>query len=73
MLTKVFSATLQGLDAMPVTIEANITSGFRFNMVGLPDNAVKESQERVYSALEVNGYQVLTRQIIVNLVPADVR
>ncbi len=73
MLTKVFSATLQGLNAMPVMIEVNVTPGMRFNMVGLPDNAVRESQERIFSALEINGYRVPTRQIIVNLAPADVR
>ncbi len=73
MLTKVFSATLQGLNAMPVMIEVNVTPGMRFSMVGLPDNAVKESQERIFSALEVNGYHIPARQIIVNLAPADVR
>ena len=73
MLTKVFSAALQGLNAIPVMIEVNVTPGMRFNMVGLPDNAVKESQERIFSALGVNGYSIPTRQIIVNLAPADVR
>ncbi len=73
MLTKVFSATLQGLNAMPVMIEVNVTPGMRFNMVGLPDNAVRESQERIFSAIEVNGFRVPSRQIIVNLAPADVR
>ncbi len=73
MLTKVFSATLQGLNAMPVMIEVNVTPGMRFNMVGLPDNAVRESQERIFSALEVNGFRVPSRQVIVNLAPADVR
>ncbi len=73
MLTKVFSATLQGLNAMPVMIEVNVTPGMRFNMVGLPDNAVRESQERIFSAIEVNGFRAPSRQVIVNLAPADVR
>jgi magnesium chelatase family protein len=73
MLTKVFSAALQGLNAIPVMIEVNVSPGMRFNMVGLPDNAVKESQERIFSALAVNGFSIPTRQIIVNLAPADVR
>ncbi len=73
MLTKVFSATLQGLNAMPVMIEVNVTPGMRFNMVGLPDNAVRESQERIFSAIEVNGFRAPSRQVIVNLAPAYVR
>lgn len=75
MLSKVFSATMQGLSAIPVTIEVNCTEGTenRFIIVGLPDNAVKESQERVVSALNVNGYTVPARKTVVNLAPADVR
>ena len=53
MLSKVFTATMQGLTAIPVTIEVNSmeSSEWKFVIVGLPDNAVKESQERVVSAL----------------------
>lgn len=76
MLVKVHSATLQGLEAMVVTIEVdNYSSGQaqRFAIVGLPDNAVKESQERVQSALRVNGYKAPEKSVVINLAPADVR
>ncbi|MBQ0023306.1 MAG: YifB family Mg chelatase-like AAA ATPase [Prevotellaceae bacterium] len=76
MLSKIHSATLQGLDALVVTIEVdNYDSGqtTRFSIVGLPDNAVKESQERIQSALRVNGYKSPFKSVIINLAPADVR
>ncbi len=76
MLTKLHSATLQGLNAIPVTIEVNCEEAAtqsRFVIVGLPDNAVKESQERVVTAMKVNGYSVPMRSTVVNLAPADVR
>ena len=76
MLSKIHSATLQGLEAMVVVVETdNYDSGqqSRFNIVGLPDNAVKESQERVLSALRSNNYHVTNRSVIINLTPADVR
>ena len=70
MFAKVQSATLQGLDAMPVAIEVDsFDSGqtARFTIVGLPDNAVKESQERVQSALRVNHYKTPAQSVVVNL------
>jgi len=75
MLSKVYSATMQGLSAIPVTIEVNSHEApeSRFIIVGLPDNAVKESQERVLSALSINGYNVPSRKTVVNLAPADLR
>ena len=75
MLSKVFSATMQGLQAIPVTIEVSSfeSSEPKFIIVGLPDNAVKESQERVLSTLRVNGYNVPSRKTVVNLAPADLR
>ena len=76
MLSKVHSATLQGLNAIAITVEVdNYDAGQvpRFNVVGLPDSAVKESQDRVQSALRVNGYKAPFKSIIVNLAPADVR
>ncbi len=75
MLTKVYTATLQGLEALPVTMEVNEFGAtvYRFVIVGLPDNAVKESQERVTSALRVNGYLIPPKHIVVNLAPADIR
>ena len=73
MLVKVFGAAVQGIDALVVTIEVNCSQGIRFFMVGLPDAAVKESHERIVSAVEHNGYKFPRRQIIVNMSPADIR
>lgn len=73
MLVKVFSAAVQGIEATTVTIEVNLSRGIKFFLVGLPDNAVKESHERIVSALQVNGYKFPVAQIIVNMAPADIR
>lgn len=73
MLVKVFGASMQGLQATAVTIEVNATRGVRFVLVGLPDNAVKESHERILAAIENSGYTFPTRQITINLSPADIR
>ena len=76
MLSQVNSAVLQGLEAVPVKVEVDSYSGgmmTRFSIVGLPDNAVKESQERVFAALRINGFQLSKRSIVVNLAPADLR
>lgn len=73
MLVKTFSASVQGLNAQQVTIEVNLARGIRFCMVGLPDNAVKESHERIVAAVENSGYKFPAKQITVNLAPADIR
>ena len=76
MLSQINSATLQGLEAVPIKVEVDSFSpGLqpRFTIVGLPDNAVKESQERVFAALRINGFQLSKRSIVVNLAPADLR
>ena len=75
MLSKVYTATMQGLNAIPVTMEVNTSDSTQamFVIVGLPDNAVKESQERVLSSLNVNGYNVPLKKTVVNLAPADIR
>ena len=73
MLVKVYGASMQGLQATAVTIEVNATRGVRFVLVGLPDNAVKESHERILAAIENSGYTFPTRQITINLSPADIR
>lgn len=73
MLVKVFSAAVQGIEATTVTIEVNMSRGVKFFLVGLPDNAVKESHERIVSALQVNGYKFPVAQIIINMAPADIR
>lgn len=73
MLVKVFGAAMQGIDALPVTIEVNCSKGIRFLLVGLPDTAVKESHERIYSALSHNQYKFPRKQVIINMSPADIR
>ncbi len=73
MLVKVYGAAVQGIDATIVTIEVNSSRGIKFFLVGLPDSAVKESHERILSALQVNGYKFPTCQIVVNMAPADIR
>ena len=73
MLIKVFGAAVQGIDALVVTIEVNCTQGIRFFLVGLPDAAVKESHERIVSAVQHNGYKFPRRQIVINMAPADIR
>ena len=73
MLVKLFGAAVQGIDATIVTIEVNTSRGIKFFLVGLPDSAVKESHERIISALQVNGYKFPTCQIIVNMAPADIK
>ena len=73
MLVKVFGAAVQGIDATMVTIEVNITRGVQFFLVGLPDNAVKESHERIVSAVEHNGLRFPRSQVVVNMAPADIK
>ena len=73
MLVKVFAAALQGINAIQVTIEVNALRGIKFFLVGLPDNAVKESHERINSAFQYNGLRFPSKQIIVNMAPADIR
>ena len=73
MLIKVFGAAVQGIDATLITIEVNSSRGCMFYLVGLPDSAVKESHQRIISALQVNGYKIPTSNLIVNMAPADIR
>jgi len=73
MLVKTFGAAVQGINATIVTIEVNVSQGIRFMHVGLPDNAVKESHERIASALEYTGYKLPRKQIVINMAPADIR
>ena len=73
MLIKVFGAAVQGINATLITIEVNSSRGCMFYLVGLPDSAVKESHQRIISALQVNGYKMPTTNIVVNMAPADIR
>ena len=73
MLIKIYSATPVGIDAVKVTIEVHSVPGFEFTLVGLPDNAVKESHERIMAALTVNGLETLHRAFTINMAPADIK
>ncbi len=73
MLTKVFAAAVHGIDAITITVEVNVFSGVKFHLVGLPDSAVKESQQRIESALREVGYRIPGKKIIINMAPADIR
>ena len=73
MLIKVYGAAVQGIDATLITIEVNSSRGCMFYLVGLPDSAVKESHQRIISALQVNGYKLPTSNIVINMAPADIR
>lgn len=73
MLVKVYGSAVHGIDATTITIEVDVTQGIKFLLVGLADNAVKESQQRIESALRLNGYGWPRRKIIVNMAPADIR
>lgn len=73
MLVKSYAAAVQGITATIVTIEVNCTKGIQFFLVGLPDVAVKESHERIISALQVSGYKFPRNRIVVNMAPADIR
>lgn len=73
MLVKVFGSAVLGINATKVTIETEISQGGKFYLVGLPDNAVKESQQRIDAALRTNGYRIPGKRIIINMAPADIR
>ena len=73
MLVKTFGCALFGIEAIQVTIEVNIGRGINFYLVGLPDNAVKESQQRIEAAMYNLGYYYPHKRIVVNMAPADIR
>jgi magnesium chelatase family protein len=73
MVTKAFGSAVHGVNASLVSIEVNIIKGTHLYMVGLPDNAVKESQHRIESVLKYIGYDMPRQRVIVNLAPADMR
>ncbi len=73
MLVKTYAAAVQGISAIAVTIEVSCTKGIQFFLVGLPDSAVRESHERIISALQVSGYAFPRNRIVINMAPADIR
>ena len=73
MLIKIYSAAPVGIDAVQVTIEVHAVPGYDFTLVGLPDNAVKESHDRIIAALTVNSMENLRRDFTINMAPADIK
>ena len=73
MLSKVYCASCKGLEATTVTVEVEVSDGICFYLVGLADNAIKESQQRIGSALGKFGYRIPGKKIIINLAPANLR
>jgi len=73
MLVRTFASAVTGIDAVTVTIEVNVSRGIRFFLVGLPDVAVKESQQRIESALRSIGFHWPGKQVVINMAPADIR
>lgn len=73
MLVKTFGSAVFGIDATTITIEVNVSAGIKFFLVGLPDNAVKESHYRIEAALKNIGYKIPGKKFIINMAPADIR
>ena len=73
MLKKVYGSAVFGVEATTVTVEVNVDSGIGYHLVGLPDNAIKESNYRIAAALQNNGYRIPGKKIIINMSPADLR
>jgi magnesium chelatase family protein len=73
MLVRTYGSALYGIHAITITIEVCIDQGINFFMVGLPDNAVKESHQRIDAALRNTGYKIPGKKIVINMAPADIR
>src|SRR6185295_16121056 len=74
MLIKTFGSAVYGVEAITITVEVNVLAGdLKYYIVGLPDNAVKESLQRIESAIKTNDYYMPRTKIVVNLAPADIK
>jgi len=73
MLTKIYGSAVFGVEATTITVEVNIDKGIGYHLVGLPDNAIKESNYRIAAALQNNGYKIPGKKITINMAPADMR
>ena len=73
MLVKTYGSAIYGVNALTITVEVSVEPGVNFTLVGLPDNAVKESQQRIDSALHQYGYRIPGRKIVINMAPADMK
>ncbi|MBK5202381.1 MAG: YifB family Mg chelatase-like AAA ATPase [Prolixibacteraceae bacterium] len=72
-MIKIYASAVHGINASTVTLETDISQGVKFYMVGLPDVAVKESQQRIQSSLRLNGYKWPRQKIVINMAPADIK
>ena len=73
MFVKAFGSSVQGVDAITISIEVNVSMGQGYAVVGLPDSAVRESLHRTESAIKNMGFHMPRTKVIVNLAPADIR
>jgi magnesium chelatase family protein len=73
MLVKIFGSAVFGVEATTITVEVNIDKGIGYHLVGLPDNAIKESSYRISAALNNNGFKLPGKKITINMAPADMR
>lgn len=73
MLKKVFASAVFGVEASTITVEVNVDKGIGYHLVGLPDNAIKESNYRIAAALQNNSYKIPGKKITINMAPADLR
>ena len=73
MLTKVHGSAVFGVEATTIVVEVNIDKGIGYHLVGLPNNAIKESNFRIAAALANNGYRIPGKKITINMAPADLR
>ncbi len=73
MLVRTYGSAVYGVEAIPITVEVSVDQGVNFFLVGLPDSAVKESQQRIEAALGSAGYKMPGKKIVINMAPADIR
>ncbi len=73
MLVKVYGSAVFGVEATTITVEVNVDKGIAYHLVGLPDNAIKESSYRISAALKNNGFSLPGKKITINMAPADLR
>ena len=78
MLFKTYASTLMGVEATTITVEVNagglVPAGYsHYNMVGLPDSAIKEGFQRIEAAIKNNSYKMLRLKLVINLAPADIQ
>jgi len=73
MLVKVFGSAVFGVEATTITVEVNVNKGIGYHLVGLPDNAIRESSYRIAAALQNNKYKLPGKKITINMAPADLR